>query len=551
MKPFSFQTRAAALESLASQTFDLIVIGGGITGAGVLRDAALRGLKTLLVEKHDFASGTSSKSSKLVHGGLRYLKQYEFALTRESCHERNLLTRLNPQLVKPVPFVFPVYKGDSDGMLSIRTGMWLYEVLSGFKNHQMHQMLNPAETLAHVPDLNPEGLKGAALYFDAAVDDVRLTLETIKSGIRAGGLALNYAPVVGFLYDTTGDARTLAGVTLQDSESGALFEARGRVVLNATGVWMDSVRNLDVERPGSLKPSKGVHLVVPSGRIRQNATVAFTSVQDRRLMFSIRWDDVILIGTTDTFFDGSVEAPGTSQVDMEYVLAAANHVFPAAHLEPKDVVSSIAGLRPLIAPPGGVANASAVSREHEIFEDPSGLLSIAGGKLTTYRVMAAQLVERALKRLPADVRREVGPCRTDTPLSASQVDVEQLQQRLQRTGLPSSIAEHLVASYGSDAEAVLELCRSTPGGDVPIEQGRGFLRGEVLHAVRFESALHLTDLLTRRLRFSVWVPGQGLLAAEDLSVLLANELGWSDATRQAELARYQETVAKEFRPVSA
>lgn len=545
MTPFSISTRATALAKLPEQQFDLIVIGGGITGVGVLRDATLRGLKTLLVERHDFASGTSSKSSKLVHGGLRYLKQFEFALTRESCQERNLLVKLNPHLVKPIPFVFPVYKGDKDGMLALRTGMWLYEVLSGFQNHELHKMLSVHQTLEQIPGLNPEGLKGSAYYYDAAVDDVRLTLETVKSAVRAGGSALNYTSVTGFLYDAQ---QKVAGVRLEDHLTGQSHEALGTVVLNATGVWVDEVRTLDAPHRKDLMPSKGIHVVVPSHRLNQKATLAFTAVQDRRLMFSIPWGDVTLIGTTDTFFDQSPDDPGTDAVDVSYVLKAANHIFPGANLTEADIVSTFAGLRPLIAPPEGVENASAVSREHQIFEDKSGLLSIAGGKLTTYRRMAIELVDKASTRLSPERRKELGPCVTDQPLSGEIVDVAALVARLKAEGQPEVVAEHLVSSYGSEAPAVLELCKSTPNGLAVLQQGQGFLQGEVIYAVRYESALHLTDLLTRRMRFAVWVPGQGRPVAEQVSRVMAHELRWDEGTRKEELHLFDEEVRRSYRP---
>lgn len=545
MTPFSSVTRARTLEQLSDQRFDLIVIGGGITGAGVLRDATLRGLKTLLIEKSDFASGTSSKSSKLVHGGLRYLKQLEFALTRESCQERNLLTRLNPHLVKPIPFVFPVYDGDKDGMLAIRTGMWIYEALSGFQNHERHRMLNVAKTLEEVPDLNPSGLKGSAYYFDAAVDDVRLTLETIKSAVSRGGTALNYAPVVGFLYD---QHKKVNGVTIEDRLTGIRYQTNGRVILNATGVWVDEVRELDACHRPDVRPSKGIHIVVPASRIRQKATLAFTAVQDRRLMFAIPWGDVTLIGTTDTFFDGSPDDPASSNVDVDYVLKATNHVFPNANLTEADLVSTFAGLRPLIAPPDGQADAGKVSREHQIFEDTSGLLSIAGGKLTTYRRMAAELVDRAIKHLPSEQRNSLKPCSTDQPLTGKPVDMAGTLARLKEKGQPEAVAQHLLASYGSEAEEVLALCAAQADGLALLQQGQGFLTGEILHAIRHESALHLTDLLSRRMRFSVWVPGQGLPVAETASYVMGRELGWDEATRQQEVVEFKAEVTRSFRP---
>jgi glycerol-3-phosphate dehydrogenase len=546
MRPFSSQTRAAVLSRLPGEPYELIIIGGGITGAGVVRDAVLRGMRTLLLEKNDFASGTSSKSSKLVHGGLRYLKMYEFGLTRESCQERNLLTNLNPHLIKPIPFMLPIYEGDKEGPFLVRCGMWLYEILSGFRNYKRHRMLNPKRTLEQIPSLRDSGLRGSALYYDAAVDDVRLTLETLKSAVEQGADVLNYTSVTEMIKENG----KVVGVRFVDSLTGQSHDAYGTVVINATGVWVDEIRAMDGKKERELRPSKGIHVVVPADRIQQSATLAFPSVQDRRLMFAIPWGNVTLIGTTDTFFDGSVDTVQSDDIDVKYVLDATNHIFPNANLTEDDIIACFAGLRPLIAPRGDEGNASAVSREHQIFEDDSGLLSIAGGKLTTYRRMARSLVDLSVKRLPAERRKTVGRCITDTPLAGKVIDVEKEVQRLTQQGHPPPVARHLVETYGPDVDQVLSLCKELPGGLSPFAQGEGFLRGEVLQAVRFESALHLTDLLTRRLRFALWVPGQGLDIAEDASRIMGAELGWSEATRQEELKRFELEITRYYRPVA-
>ncbi len=546
MISFSANARSRNLARLPRTPFDLIVIGGGITGAGILRDAVLRGMRTLLLEKGDFASGTSSKSSKLVHGGLRYLKEYDFGLTRESCLERNLLIRQNPHLVKPIPFVYPIYRTDKEGPAMVKAGMWLYEALGGFRNYQRHRMLSVEETLEEIPDLNPEGLRGAAYYYDAAVDDARLTLENIKAGVRQGGVALNYAAAIGFLREKG----RICGVVVRDMRTWETFEARASCVVNATGVWVNDVRSLEAPAEKTLSPTKGVHIVVPSSRIRQHATLAFRNPVDERQLFSIPWGDVTLIGTTDTFFQGDPEGVHTDWDDVDYLLEAANQAFPASKLSRSDVISVFAGLRPLIAP-REEADAGAISREHEIFEDPSGLISIAGGKLTTYRLMARELVDQVLAHLPPARRHRIGPCLTERSLARSVLDVETEVERLVDAGQSETVARHLVSTYGSDATRVLDLCRTVPGGLDPLDEGAPFLQGEVVHAVRHECALTIADVLTRRLRLAIWRPGQGLPAAETVSRLMGSELGWSEEERAAEVERYQETVDKFYRPVGA
>ncbi len=544
MIPFSPRSRSEVLPRLGQMPFDLIVIGGGITGAGVFRDATLRRMNVLLVEKNDFASGTSSKSSKLIHGGLRYLKEYDFGLTRESCLERNLLIKQNPHLVEPIPFVYPIYRRDKEGPAMVKAGMWLYEALGGFHNYQRHRMLSRDETLELIPDLDPEGLRGAAHYYDAAVDDARLTLENIKCGVREGGVALNYVAAIGF----TREKDRISGVLLRDMVSWKTFEARAPAVVNATGVWVNAVRNLDSPAERTLSPTKGVHIVVPSTRIRQHATLAFRNPADDRQLFSIPRGEMTLIGTTDTFFNGDADSIETLWDDVDYLLDAANRVFPGCGLNRDDLVSVFAGIRPLIAPKQE-ADAGAISREHEVFEDPSGLISIAGGKLTTYRLMARELVDLATTRLPASRRRRLGPCVTERSLARRLLDVEAETGDFIDQGHPEPVARHLVTTYGSDARAVLALCGEVPGGIEPIEPGAPFLKGEVVHAVRHECALSVTDVLMRRLRAAIWLPGQGIEAAGPVSRLMAAELGWTEDERAAQAERYAEEIRKFYRPV--
>jgi len=354
---------------------------------------------------------------------------------------------------------------------------------------------------------------------------------------------LNQARVEGFIYQ----GATIEGVRFVDRVTGATHEVRAPMVINAAGVWIDGVRALDRPHPPALKPTKGVHLVIPRTRIRQHTTVAFSFRRDRRLLFSIPWGAVTIVGTTDTFSVDRPEDLRTTLDDFHYIVDAVADIFPAVTLTPEDVISSYAGLRPLIAPPD-VKSAGEVSREHHIFEDPSGLVSIAGGKLTTYRLMAAEVLDVALKRLPPQRRAALQPCATDAPLTGQIIDVPVEIERLRARGLPLITASHLVSTYGSGVDEVLEHCDALEGGWRALRPGFGFLRGEVGFAVRRELALHLTDVLARRMRFALWVPGQGLDIAEDVAGIMGDILGWDEEERRAEVDAYRREVQRVYRP---
>src|SRR5579884_3331210 len=378
--------RHAALAALAAGPFDLLVVGGGINGAGIARDAALRGLRTALVERGDLGSGTSSASSKLVHGGFRYLEQGHIRLVLQACRERERLRRLAPHLVRPQRFLFPVYAGGPVSRAKLALGLWAYDLLAGWWQVHRHRMLSAAAVRRVEPALRTEGLRGGGLYWDARTDDARLVLETALAAAEAGAVIVSYAEVTGFLKE----AGRIVGARVRERLGGNELDVRARVVVNASGPWMDAVATLDEPGPPRLRLTKGVHLVV------------------------IPWGEHALIGTTDTDQPGGPDAPCTVEPDdVAYLLETVNHYFPAARLAPADVVSAFAGLRPLVAPePGRRFLPSDVSREEAIFVSRAGLISLAGGKLTTYRLVAAEVVDRviaALGRL-GDPRR-FGRCR--------------------------------------------------------------------------------------------------------------------------------------------
>lgn len=541
---FSAQQRPQINQKLAQQHFDLVVIGGGITGAGIFRDATLRGLKVALVEAGDFASGTSSRSSKLVHGGLRYLERFHVALTRESCHERELLLRLNPHLVRAMPFLFPIYQDGRLHPVFIRMGLRFYEFLAG-GSAIPHRMLRPAEVKELAPTLRVDDLRRAALYYDSTVDDARLVIENILDGQKHGGLALNYCKATDFIRDDQG----LKGLRLHDLERDQHFDLRADQVVNATGINVDNLRaKLQPIEHSELRASKGIHIVLPQSKLPLKATTAFLNRVDGRLMFAIPWGEVVLVGTTDTFDEG--DARSTDPVDLQYVLKSINDTYMGDPIGIDDVISSIAGVRTLIVSGKAEANASSVSREHAIYKDPSGLISIAGGKLTTYRIMAQDIVDLVVNRLPDAQRSQINPCCTMDEALGEAVKVEDLELSLrQRYDLSPPIAAQLVRSYGSRCDEVLQLGRNAPELMQPIIPGAPYLRCEIPYLCAHEGVEHLDDLLSRRIRVSLWVAGQGEAQVQDIAALAGDSLGWDQARRAQEITRYLEHLRDEARPI--
>jgi glycerol-3-phosphate dehydrogenase len=538
--------RRACLAALAGDPFDLLVVGGGINGAGIARDAAMRGLRTALVERGDFGSGTSSRSSKLIHGGLRYLEQGNVRLVRESARERERLRRLAPHLVRSQEFVFPVYAGGPVGLLKLAAGLWAYDLLAGLLGVRRHRLLVGARAVAAVePALRREGLRGAGVYFDYRTDDARLVLETLLAAAQAGAVVVSYADLRSFVKE---DGR-IVGARVVDRLGGTEMTVRARVVVNATGPWADAVAALDEPAPPRLRLTKGVHVVVPAARVGNRAALVLHAVADRRIMFVIPWGTHDLIGTTDTDHAGGPEEPPVvERADVEYLLDAVNHHFPAARLRPDDVVSAFAGLRPLIAPPAGAAvDPSAVSREEAVFGSASGLLTLAGGKLTTYRLVAASVVDRvvgALRR--AGDRRRFPPARTgEVPLPGGrEAPAAVAAAALSRDGhdLAPALIEQLADRYGSRLTEVLELIARDRALGETIVPGLPHVRAEVVAAVEQEWALTLEDVLRRRTGIALEEPTGGAAAAAATATLMAASLGWDAATAGSAARGYAESV---------
>lgn len=535
----SMRTRAVNLERMRREVFDLAVIGGGITGAGVALDAASRGLTVALIEKRDFASGTSSRSSKLIHGGLRYLEQFNFSLVRESLHERATLLRMAPHLSKPLQFLVPIYSSGErsplgSNKLKLAAGLWLYDLLAGRRNIGRHKWLSREAALEQAPALEPDGLRGAFLYYDCLTDDARLVIEVIKAAAAHGALVANYVSARGFRKGDGGVSK----VEIEDTRDGGSFELRARVVVNATGVWSDEVSRLsDARAPKRLRPSKGIHVVVPSERLENQAAVLIPSLGESRFLFVIPWQGRTLIGTTDTDYAGNLDDPRAEAEEIDRVVQSAARAFPDARLSTQDVISTFAGLRPLIAADG--QSTKELSRKEEIFEDDSGLITITGGKLTTWRRMAERVADFVGRRLEAidGVRRprahrsatETIQLAGGTPQGYARKDA---QRAATEFGVDVATVDHLMGTYGGNYRAILELTRESEGLKTTLIDGLPHIRAEAVYAARYEMAATVEDFLSRRTRIELLVRDHGRSCAIPVSALLEREAGRPAADEQ-------------------
>lgn len=492
---FSALSRNEHKAALASESYDVLVIGGGITGAGIALDAASRGLKTALIEKSDFAYGTSSRSTKLIHGGLRYLKQLEFALVKEVGSERAIVHRLVPHLVVPEKMLLPLYERRGLGYWLASIGLKIYDWLAGVKPEDQRKMLTKIQTLACEPLLKQDDIKGGAIYAEYRTDDARLTIEIAKAAFVKGATLLNYVRAIDFEYA----AGEVAAVKVIDTIDGSAFTIRARSVVNAAGPWVDDLRDINNSRDTKyLHLTKGVHIVVPFHRLAVRQAIYF-DVPDGRMVFAIPRGRVTYIGTTDTDYAGDKDAVFTTTEDARYLIDAVNETFPSVHLTMADIESSWAGLRPLIHEEG--KSASELSRKDEIFESPSGLISIAGGKLTGYRKMAERVVDLLLKRKFED--RMLPRCTTETILlaGAGLKNVGEVMQyrsevaaRVESLGLRGDYAAYLVHLYGRQSDLIIDYASSSPKSDPEI----ALLLAELWYAFHYEMIVRVEDFLVRR-----------------------------------------------------
>jgi glycerol-3-phosphate dehydrogenase len=528
--------------------YDLLVIGGGITGAGAARDAALRGMSVCLVDADDIAFGTSSRSSKLVHGGLRYLEQGELGLVFESVSERRVLGAVAPHLVTPRTFLFPVYDDSRVGLWKLDAGMWLYDALSLFRSPRMHRTLGVAGVAAEEPTLRRAGLRGAPVYYDCATDDARLTLENAMDAAAHGAVVRTHARVVGFVRAPDG---TVRGVRLRSTLGGGAEEVvEARVVLNATGPWTDRVRGLDAPEAPILRPTRGVHLVVDSARLGPHHALIAFHPRDGRVLFVIPWGTQTYVGTTDTDDAGDPSEVRATAADVAYLLDAANHYYPDAGLVPDDVISTWAGLRPLLA---GDGSESSVSREHAVLVGPDGLLTIAGGKLTTYRRMAREVVDRAVGLLHAagDARLLRAPPTETLPLPGGVGwpggGIAAVVAQVRAAGGPTmddATADVFAHTYGVRAIGIAARMAADPGAAERLTPDRPERVVQVDVAVAEELAHRVADVLVRRTQVYYRAPDQGLAAAPRVAARMAARLGWDAARVDEEVAHYAAEVAR-------
>jgi glycerol-3-phosphate dehydrogenase len=548
--PASFN-RGDALERLGADEFDVLVIGGGITGCGTALDAAARGLRTALVEAQDFASGTSSKSSKMVHGGLRYLQQHDYRLVYEALHERQRLLVNAPHLVHPLPFLVPLF--GKDGVVAkgvaqaYSVALWTYDLTGGIRIGKRHRRLSAGEALGHIPVLSTDRLVASFLYWDAQADDARLTLAVARTAADHGAVLANYSPVV----ELVEERGRVAGAVLGD---GTRIEAA--VVVNAGGVWSEKVATLDGHAAGSpiaIRPAKGIHLTVPASKLPCDFAAVLSVPGDKRSVFVVPWavdeaegpdgpNRYTYIGTTDTDYYGPLEDPDCTADDVEYVLRAVNH-WTSANLTPSDVTGSWAGLRPLISDARSERTAD-LSRRHSVMTSPNGLVTVTGGKLTTYRLMAADTVEAALNVLPDPAAHRRG-----SPTA-----------RLRLFGAPSSgpgqggspegegpDAGRLYGRYGTEAGEIARICSERPDLAEPIAPSLPYLKAEAVYAARREMAFSLDDVMSRRTRARILDREAAASAAASVASLLAGELGWDSEETARQLASFAAAIESDRR----
>ncbi len=546
-------SRGAALEAIAGAHFEVVVIGGGITGAGVALDAASRGYSVALLERDDYAVGTSSRSSKMVHGGLRYLQNFDLGLVREALLERQLLVRLAPHLVYPTPFLVAAL-GEEKRDRKVGIGLNMYDVMAttragrsrrerrasqaegeAYWSPDRHRTIGHDEVLELVPALASRDPQGAYLFYDCQTDDVRLVLTVLGEAERYGAVALNGAEVV----EVTGGPGAAAGVAFVEADSGERIEVRADHVVNATGVWADSIRPevIEEEDVPRIAPSRGTHLLLDSADLPMGGAACIVPAGEGRMIFALPWYGRTLIGTTDNDFDGDTRHPRPAAAEVEYLLDAANSFFGTT-LGVGDLVGAYAGVRPLISS-GDPRKSVDISRKEELYETSSGMLTITGGKLTTYRRMAKLTVDRLVEREGREA-----PCRTaDLPLG--------MEARPPDLDAPDEVGEaalsQLAFRYGHAARKVLGLARERPELAAPIVPGRPDLLAEVVLAARHEQARSLADVLLRRTRL-------GILAAAELrdpevrrpiAAAMGPELGWSAPQVEAEIAAWDEVAATE------
>ena len=534
--PESGRWRERVRRRLQLEAFDLAVIGGGITGAGIARDAALRGLRVALLEARDFASGTSSRSSRLVHGGVRYLEHGHLHLVFESSRERRILLNIAPHLVRPLPFMWPVYRHARVSRFRLSLGLGLYDALSMFRNVARHERLSRDLVLAREPQLRADQLVGGARYHDASTDDARLTLANVVSAVEAGAAVLNHASVTGLEF-VSGRAR---GLRAHDDITGDDFTVRAKTIVNATGPWSDDVRAMEsrIEQQ-TVAGSRGAHIAVPRRRVGNREAVTMLHPVDGRVLFTLPAGDETIIGTTETPAGAGDRESRASNEDVAYLLLAANSYFPRADLTAADVIAAWSGIRPL-ARQLATSDVGSASREHTIARGPKGVVHVTGGKLTTYREMAAQVVDIVAGPEALAERTDV------VPLPGGDRSVEDVRSEAAEVIDDSEVRDRLVLSYGSRWRDVWSLGEADPRLRERVVPSRSVVSAEFVHGVQREMAMTLGDLLIRRTHLAFETADQARSVAPVVANIIQPLLDWSHRDRDAAMRAYDEEIRAVF-----
>ncbi len=543
---WNYKNRDVFIKKLREETYDLFIIGAGITGVGVAREAAMRGLKVAIVDMQDFSAGTSSRSSKLAHGGIRYLAHGDLDLVKEATQERNWMRAHIPHLIRPIPFLFIQLEGGKYKKRDIKGAVKIYDYLSDtnseFKNFKKHQWYPPEEIFEMEPEYIKEGNLGGAVYYDTNVDDVRLTIEVLKEAIIRGATAVNYCKVTGYLKDN----EKILGVKCRDMESNLDFEVKATLVVNATGIWTDKLlekRPEEVPQP-LIRPTKGVHLLYRRRHVKNRMATIINSISDGRTLFVIPRDkDFTLIGTTDTDYQDKLANPYCNKEDADYLIQTLKYYFPNAELEYKNILSTYAGIRPLIIQKG--KSESEVSRKHLVFFSDNGLLTITGGKLTTWRAMAEDLFEHVeKKKIFPDIKREKYWSRQPFIIGLKKED---WPDKLKNSGivLDEDIADHLYQQYGKGSIKILDMIKEDESLKERVMEENNFIKAEIVYVLRFELTPHLIDMFCRRTEMSLWIHHrEASEAAEKVAKIMQKEYSWGDETTKKEINNYLDYIKK-------
>jgi glycerol-3-phosphate dehydrogenase len=550
MQSLSSTSRLHNLASLNSEQFDVLVIGGGITGAGVALDAVARGYKVALVEKLDFASGTSSKSTKLVHGGIRYLPNFDFGLVHEALVERGILLQNAPFLVTPVAFVLPIYEGDrhpvgmpftTPGGIGLNffldMGLWMYDILAGRRNIARHRRLSRETVLKLAPALVSKGMKNGFMYYDAQTNDARLTMALIRTAAQYGVTITNYTEVTSFLVE----AGQVCGAHVHDRLTNQEIDIHARYVVNATGIFSEQVETLvDPEPLVQVEPSKGVHLVLSREALQLgDSAIVLPETEDKRILFIVPWESRAIFGTTDTG-SGDLDHPTASQEDVAYLLKYLNR-YLSVNLTEADIISTYVGYRPLVRPRKSKLSTAKLSRTHVVLESPTGLVSIVGGKMTTYRRMAQDTVDVLSRRDGSALAHPTQSLPLQGSAGGNKLHRD-IERRGAELGLSTQTLAHLGRNYGTEANKVLDIVANDPALSRLLIDDLPYIQAEVVYACRYEMAMTPYDILARRTSITLEDRQRGMGIVDQVAALMAKELQWSFEQQQSLISDYSNAI---------